>query len=86
MKFSVIVPVYNRPEELDELLASLATQSDQNFETIVVEDGSRRDARAVTQKYSATLDLRYVFQANAGPAVARNTGMTHAEGDYFIFF
>ncbi len=82
----MIVPVYNRPEELDELLASLALQSDKGFEVVVVEDGSKRDARAVVEKHASELDIRYVVQANGGPASARNTGMVHASGDYFVFF
>lgn len=86
IKFSVIVPVYNRPEELDELLESLAAQTDQDFETVVVEDGSSRDACGVVEKYAAALAPTYVAQANAGPAAARNAGLAHARGDYFVFF
>jgi glycosyltransferase involved in cell wall biosynthesis len=71
---------------LDELLESLTQQREKNFEVVVVEDGSVRDSRGVVEKYAAVLSLRYVVRPNGGPAAARNTGIAHANGDYFVFF
>ncbi len=83
--FSFVVPVYNRPEEMGELLSSFTQQSVKSFEIIVVEDGSQRKSDGVVQQYAGKLDLTYIFQPNAGPGSARNHGASHAKGPNLIF-
>ena len=85
-RFSVIVPVYNRIDEVDDLLASLAAQTVKNFEVIIVEDGSTAPAGEVVEKYAPELDVHYYFKPNEGRSIARNYGMERASGQYFIFF
>jgi glycosyltransferase involved in cell wall biosynthesis len=84
--YSVIVPVYNRPAEVDELLESLSRQSFQNFEVLVVEDGSTFPCRDIVNKYSNRLQVRYFFKENTGPGDSRNYGFARATGNYFIIF
>jgi len=86
MNFSIIIPVYNRPDEVEELLKSLTKQTEQNFEVVIVEDGSEIKCDKITEKYKSSLDVNYFFKENGGPASARNFGMTKAKYDYFIFF
>ncbi|MCS5490435.1 glycosyltransferase [Algoriphagus limi] len=86
MFFSVIIPVYNRPEELRELLSSLSRQTQSNFEVIVVEDGSELKAEDVCVSFQKDLRIQYVFQKNSGQGFARNKGMELAKGDFFILF
>lgn len=85
-KYSVIVPVYNRPKELEELLDSLSKQSYTNFEVIIIEDGSSEPAESVVQAYSDRLELHYFFKENSGPGDSRNVGMEKAKGAYLLFF
>ena len=84
MKYSIIIPVYNRPDEVDELLGSLCEQKVKDFEVIVVEDGSQRDCKAVTEKYADRLDVKYFMKPNSGPGQSRNYGAERAQGDYLI--
>ena len=84
MKYSIIVPVYNRPDEVDELLESLCCQTVKDFEVLVVEDGSQRDCKDVTDKYTEKLDIKYFMKPNSGPGQSRNYGAERAEGDYLI--
>ncbi len=84
MFFSVIIPVYNRPQELDELLSSLAKQSFQDFEVLVIEDGSFISSEFVIQSYQDLISIRYFSQANLGQGFARNAGMNQAKGDFFV--
>lgn len=85
MYYSFIVPVYNRPQEIDELLQSLTHQSyKDDFEVVVVEDGSTIDAKDIVEKYKDILDVSYYYKSNSGPGESRNYGMTRAKGDYFI--
>ena len=86
MKYSVIVPVYNRIGEVSDLLRSLAAQTARNFEVIIVEDGSTEPCRSVAEAYAPVLDIKYFFKDNEGRSIARNYGMGRATGDYFIFF
>lgn len=86
MRYSVIIPVFNRPQEVDELLSSLQAQTLKNFEVIIVEDGSTEDCRAVIEKYRDHLTIRYFFKENSGPGDSRNFGMAQAKGDYLLFF
>lgn len=86
-KFSVIVPVYNRIDEVKELLDSLSRQTATDFEVIVVEDGSTEPCRDIVESFAAEgLDAKYYFKENEGRSIARNYGMDRAQGDYFIFF
>ena len=84
MKYSVIIPVYNRPDEVDELLESLSRQTEHDFEVIVVEDGSTHPCREICDKYTGMLDLHYYFKDNSGPGQSRNYGAERAHGDYLI--
>lgn len=85
-KYSVIVPVYNRIDEVADLLASLAAQSAHNFEVVIVEDGSTVPCREAVDRYADVLEVKYFFKSNEGRSIARNYGMERATGDYFIFF
>jgi len=87
IKFSVIVPVYNRPGEVKELLDSLLLQTVRNFELILVEDGSTVPCSGEADEARAQgLDVRYYFKKNEGRSIARNYGLERAAGDYFVFF
>lgn len=86
MKFSVIIPVYNRPDELKELLESLKNQTAKNFEVVIVEDGSTLKSDSIVKDYQADLDIKYFFKPNSGPGQSRNYGSERAEGDYHVFF
>jgi len=83
--FSFIVPVYNRPEELAELLSSLARQEYEGFEVVIVEDGSDVKSDRVVEEYRNNLKINYISLPRSGPSVARNSGMQAAQGDYMIF-
>ena len=85
MTFSFIIPVYNRPDEIDELLESLA-QLDYSapFEVVIVEDGSTIPADDVVARYNDHLNISYYFKPNSGPGDSRNYGMQKAKGDYFL--
>jgi len=83
---SVIIPLYNRPEEVDELLDTLTRQTVRDFEVLVIEDGSARDAREVVDKYRDRLDIHYHVKPNEGQGCTRNYGFARAKGDYFIIF
>lgn len=85
-QFSIIVPVYNRPDEINELLESLSKQDDLDFEVVVVEDGSTDRCEDVVQKYTDRLQLKYFYKKNEKPAIARNFGIKNASGNYFLFF
>lgn len=84
--FSVIIPVYNRPGEVRELLESLAVQTRMDFEVLLVEDGSTVTCEQAVNEFSGRLSIRYFFKPNAGPGPARNFGFAHARGDYFVLF
>ena len=84
-KYSFIVPVYNRPDEVDELLQSLTAQRFRNFDVTIVEDGSADTCRHIVDKFADSLPINYLEQANGGPSAARNNGAAHAAGDYLIF-
>ena len=84
MKYSIIIPVFNRPDEIEELLESLLFQSQNNFEVIVVEDGSKIKCEHIIAKYSNKIDIKYFFKHNSGPGLSRNYGMERASGDYFL--
>ena len=84
MKYSFIVPVYNRPDEVDELLDSLTRQTEKDFEVIIVEDGSPVPCKDVCDKYAGRLDLHYYMKKNSGPGQSRNYGAERSRGEYLI--
>ena len=84
MRFSIIIPVYNRPQEVDELLGSLCGQTLKDFEVIVVEDGSTERCDAVCDKYKDRLPVSYYFKPNSGPGPSRNYGAERSQGEYLI--
>ncbi|MEN6456364.1 MAG: glycosyltransferase [Prolixibacteraceae bacterium] len=82
---SVIIPVYNRPKEIEELLASLSKQTLQDFEVVIVEDGSGIKCESIVNSYKSRMDLKYFYQENSGPGPSRNYGYEKAKGNYCIF-
>lgn len=84
--FSVIIPVYNRPEEIAELLESLIHQQDKNFEVLVIEDGSTNPCKAIVDGYRSRLSIKYYYKENSGQGFSRNYGFERANGNYFIVF
>lgn len=85
IRFSIIVPVYNRPEEMDEFLQSLSRQTDRDFEVMVMEGRGERSCKEVCEKYSDSLNIRY-YSSDTGRSERRNMGMKMASGNYFILF
>ena len=85
MKYSIIVPVYNRPDEVDELLQSLTEQTFNDMEVIIVEDGSSQPCENIVHRYAGKLQLRYYTKENSGPGQTRNFGAEHSQGEYLIF-
>ncbi|MCH6201082.1 glycosyltransferase [Aquiflexum sp. LQ15W] len=86
MVFSVIIPVYNRPDEIRELLQSLTTQTFTDFEVIIVDDGSDNPCKLVVESFKEELQVRYFWIENIAQGFARNFGMNLAKGDYFVLF
>lgn len=84
MKYSIIVPVYNRPDEVDELLESLTSQTLKDFEVVIVEDGSKITCKDVCDKYANILHLHYYYKENSGPGQSRNYGVERANGEYVL--
>ena len=84
MQYSIIIPVYNRPDEVDELLDSLTRQTLKDFEVLVIEDGSTLTCRPITEKYEEKLNIRYFFKENSGPGQTRNYGAERSRGTYLI--
>ncbi|WP_411274445.1 glycosyltransferase [Daejeonella sp.] len=86
MFFSIIIPLYNRPQEIDELLHTLTKQTYLQFEVLVIEDGSINGAEEIVKSYSDRLDIRYFYKENEGQGFTRNYGFARAKGDYFVVF
>lgn len=84
MRYSLIIPVYNRPDEVDELLESLTFQSFKDFEVIVVEDGSSVPCKDIVEKYRDRLDVHYYNKPNSGPGQTRNYGAERSNGEYLL--
>ncbi len=84
MRYSIIVPVYNRPDEVNELLESLTRQEEKDFEVVIVEDGSKTPCQKVCDQYAGRLDLHYFMKPNSGPGQSRNYGAERAKGDYLL--
>ena len=85
MTYSIIVAVYNRPDEMEELLESLVAQTFQDFELVVVEDGSTVPSKDVCDRYADRLTIAYYAKENTGPGPSRNYGCERASGEVFIF-
>lgn len=84
--YSIIVPVYNRPDEIGELLESISRQAYINFEVLIIEDGSSKTCKHVIDKFADRLEIHYFFKENSGQGFSRNYGFEKAKGDYFIVF
>lgn len=84
--FSIIVPVYNRVDEVRDLLDSLSQQTSSDFEVVIVEDGSSVRCDGVVKEYSETISIQYFYKENEGRSIARNYGLERANGEYFLFF
>jgi glycosyltransferase involved in cell wall biosynthesis len=85
-RYSIIIPVYNRPAEVRELLDSLTRQTFKDFETLIIEDGSTLRCNEVVKEYEEALDVHYFFKSNSGRSLTRNYGMERAQGKYLVFF
>lgn len=83
--FSIIIAVYERQDELTELLTSLSLQTNTYFEVVVVDDGSQNPLKTICKQFESQLQLQYFYKTNSGPGKSRNYGMAKAKGDYFIF-
>lgn len=85
VNYSFIIPVYNRPEEVEELLKSFADFTTKiPFEVVLVEDGSTISSKPIVEKFVDRLDISYFEKENSGPGDSRNYGMRKAKGDFFI--
>ena len=84
--FSVIIPVYNRPDEVRELLESLSKQTLKDFEVLLIEDGSVNRCDTVAQEFDKDLNICYFYKENSGRSLTRNYGMERASGENLIFF
>ena len=80
--YSIIIPVYNRPDEIKELLESLTKQAFTNFEVIIIEDGSTNTCDDIVNGYKDKLEISYYFKENSGQGFSRNYGFERAKGDY----
>jgi glycosyltransferase involved in cell wall biosynthesis len=85
-KYSVIIPVYNRPDEVAELLESLTHQTFKDFEVLIIEDGSVTRCEEIALSYTSKLHIRYFYKTNEGPGPSRNFGYQNAKGEYFVVF
>lgn len=84
--FSIIIPVYNRPDEIRELLESLTRQQYTHFEVVLIEDGSDKPCEGVAEDFSEQLDIRYLCKENSGQGFSRNVGFGKARGEYYVIF
>ncbi|EGV42367.1 glycosyltransferase [Bizionia argentinensis JUB59] len=85
LQFSFIIPVFNRPNEIDELLHSFCSLiTEESYEIVIVEDGSTIPSNKIIEGYSERLNITYLVKTNTGPGDSRNYGMRHAQGNYFI--
>ena len=83
--FSFIIPVYNRPDEIKELLESFSKLEDNlTYEIVIVEDGSNETSENIIDSFKGQLDISYYYKSNSGPGDSRNYGMQQAKGNYFI--
>jgi glycosyltransferase involved in cell wall biosynthesis len=85
-QYSIIIPVYNRPQEIEDLLQSLIVQEIIDFEVVIVEDGSTNRCDLVVDRFRDKLDIQYFFKPNSGPGPSRNFGFAQAKGKYLVVF
>lgn len=86
MKISVIVPVYNSEKYVGRCVDSIIAQTYQNWELILVDDGSTDNSLSILQEYeNHDSRIKVIHQNNEGPGIARNTGIINAIGDYIVF-
>jgi len=86
MFFSIIIPLYNRPQEIKELLETLTLQTYKQFEVLIIEDGSTKDAADIVKSFDNKIDIKYFVKPNEGQGFSRNYGFERAKGDYFVIF
>ncbi len=86
MLYSIIIPVYNRPDEISKLLESLAAQTVKPFELVIIEDGSKERCDHLLDGYRSFFTIHYHYKDNEGRCEARNYGLERAHGDYMLFF
>lgn len=86
MRYSVIVPLYNRPEEIQELLESLTAQTFKDFEVLVIEDGSTEDAKDIVASFAERLPVQYFWKENERQGFTRNFGFERAQGEWMVVF
>ena len=84
--YSVIIPVYNRPQEVLELLETLTEQTYTHFEVLIVEDGSTDKCEHIVKEFSQQLDISYYYKPNSGQGFSRNFGFERAKGDFLVVF
>jgi len=85
INYSFIIPVYNRPDEIEELLTSFTSfKTKISFEVVLVEDGSTISSKSIVDKFSEELNISYFEKENTGPGDSRNFGMRNARGNFFI--
>ena len=83
--FSIIIPSFNRTHIIDRAIQGVLQQTFQDFEILIVDDGSTDNTQAIVKEYSADLKIKYIYQNNQGVCSARNTGAKEANGAYLIF-
>ena len=84
ISISFVIPVYNRPDEIVELLQSIEQQGATDYDIIVVEDGSSQPCREAIAPYAERMPISYYYKDNSGPGQSRNYGAERATGDYII--
>lgn len=84
--YSIVIPIFNRPNEIRELLESLTQQRFKNFEVIIVEDGSQIKCEEICNSFKEKLNIQYFYKENSGQGFSRNFGFEKAKGDYYIVF
>ena len=82
---SIIIAIFNRKDELFELLNSLIAQTDKNFEVIIVDDGSFVDLLPTVETFKEMLNIQYFKKPNSGPGLSRNYGANRAKNDWLVF-
>ncbi len=85
-KYSIVIPVFERRDEVKELMDSLLEQRYQNYELVIVEDGSPVKCEDLVMTYADRINIQYFYKANSGPGLSRNYGIERAKGEYIILF
>lgn len=84
MLYSLIIPVFNRPDHIEALLKCLVKQTFRDFEILIIESGSSIKSDKIVETFSQQINIRYFFKGNDGQGFSRNYGMERAQGDYFV--